>query len=360
MKILHAADFHLDSAFASLPGDQARQRRQECREDAARLVAYANEHGAELLLLSGDLFDSESAFCETGEVLCRALSAFAGEVVIAPGNHDCYTQKSAYARLAWPENVHLFTRDALEAFDFPALNATVYGAAFTAPEALGSVLSGFAAPQDGRIHLMVLHGDTESPNSPYRPLRREDIAATGVDYLALGHIHQYRGVLRAGNTAYAYPGCLAGRGFDELGEKGFLCGTVERGKADLQFVPFARRRYRILEADVTGRPAKDAAEKLLTGDAAEDICRVIFTGETEEKIALDALQSALEGRVYALELRDQTRMKQDIWLRAGEDSLRGLFLKEMRQKWDAASPAEKPQVEKAVRFGLAAMDNRDM
>ena len=31
-KVLHAADFHLDSAFRSLPEEQARLRRQESRE----------------------------------------------------------------------------------------------------------------------------------------------------------------------------------------------------------------------------------------------------------------------------------------------------------------------------------------
>lgn len=31
-KVLHAADFHLDSAFRALPEEQARLRRQESRE----------------------------------------------------------------------------------------------------------------------------------------------------------------------------------------------------------------------------------------------------------------------------------------------------------------------------------------
>lgn len=51
--------------------------------------------------------------------------------------------------------------------------------------------------------------------------------------------------------------CLAGlyrgRGFDELGEKGLYQGTIgENGRISLEFVPFAQRRYEILEVDVTG------------------------------------------------------------------------------------------------------------
>ena len=43
VKILHAADFHLDSAFGVLSEERARQRRQECRQLVGRLVDYANE-----------------------------------------------------------------------------------------------------------------------------------------------------------------------------------------------------------------------------------------------------------------------------------------------------------------------------
>ena len=54
-KILHTADFHLDSAFTALPEEKARLRRQEARQLTDRLVDYANDHGVELLLLAGDL-----------------------------------------------------------------------------------------------------------------------------------------------------------------------------------------------------------------------------------------------------------------------------------------------------------------
>ena len=38
VRILHTADFHLDSAFGALGEEQARQRRQECRKLMDRLV----------------------------------------------------------------------------------------------------------------------------------------------------------------------------------------------------------------------------------------------------------------------------------------------------------------------------------
>ena len=52
---LHAADFHLDSAFAALPPQQAAARRRESRELPFRLADYVNEHEIRLVLLAGDL-----------------------------------------------------------------------------------------------------------------------------------------------------------------------------------------------------------------------------------------------------------------------------------------------------------------
>ena len=55
MRVLHAADFHLDSAFGALTAEQARQRRAESRRSPERLVDWANDHGVQLLLLAGQV-----------------------------------------------------------------------------------------------------------------------------------------------------------------------------------------------------------------------------------------------------------------------------------------------------------------
>ncbi|MBQ2061841.1 MAG: DNA repair exonuclease [Oscillospiraceae bacterium] len=362
VRILHAADFHLDSAYGALGEEQARQRRQESRELVRQTVDYANEQGVQVMLLAGDLFDSDEFFSQTGEDLALALSRFEGRAFIAPGNHDFCASGSAYDRILWPDNVHVFREDKLERVDLPELQCSVWGAGFTAHAVdSGAVLDGFAAPNDGWTHLLVLHGDLGVKGSRYRPLTAEQLAAAGVDYAALGHQHAFSGVHTAGKTAWAYSGCIEGRGFDELGEKGVLCGTVAPGRTDLRFVPMGKRRYEILSVDVTDSQPLSAVSGALPRDTEQDIYRIILTGETESPVRLEWLQQELGSRFYALELRDQTRMKQDLWAKCGEDSLRGLFLQELRKKYDAADDeAERKKIERAVRFGLAAMDNREM
>lgn len=360
-KFIHAADFHLDSPFAALSRERAAERRRESRELPARLVSYARANGVDLLLLAGDLFDSDGCYRETAEALREALGHSGIPVVIAPGNHDWYGPGSPYAG-EWPENVHIFT-GGMASVILPELGAEVHGAAFTAPEQADSLLRGFTAPEDGRVHLGVLHGEVDAAEARYDPLTAEEIAQSGLAYLALGHIHRRAEPVRYGGTLCAWPGCPEGRGFDELGEKGFYEGTVDgAGRVSLTFVPFARRRYAVLTADVTGLSPLTAVEAALPPDTPGDLCRIILTGQTDERgVDLPALRRALEDRFYALELRDETEIAEDVWARAGEDSLRGLFLRELRDALAAAkTEAERETVQRAVRFGLAALDHRDL
>ena len=363
LKFIHAADFHLDSAFAALPPQQAAARRRESRELLARLSNYVNQNGIELVLLAGDLFDSAGAYRDTAESLSAALGQMAAQVYIAPGNHDWYGPGSPYLTVRWPENVHIFTQPCLTAMEWPEKRLTVYGAAFSGPEQPEGFLTGFTAPADGNIHIGLLHGEVDPAEAQYNPIRREEIAASNLDYLALGHIHKRTEPLTCGKTICAWPGCPEGRGFDELGEKGFYSGTVgDDGRISLTFIPFARRRYEILTVDVTGREPRAAVEAALPAETALDLYRILLTGETGEGgVQTASLLEALSNRFYALEFRDQTRLAEDLWARAEEDSLRGLFLRDLKVKLDSAgTDEERQQITMAARFGLAALDHRDL
>ena len=363
LKFIHAADFHLDSAFAALPPQQAAARRRESRELPVRLANYANQNGVELVLLAGDLFDSAAAYRDTAERLSAALGQIHAQVYIAPGNHDWYGPGSPYLTVQWPENVHIFTQPCLTAMAWPEKNLVIYGGAFTGPEQPEGFLSGFAAPADGKVHIGLLHGEIDPAEIRYDPIRREEIAASGLAYLALGHIHKRTEPLTYGKTLCAWPGCPEGRGFDELGEKGFYTGIIdEDGKIGLDFVPFARRRYEILTVDVTGQDPRTAVEAALPAETARDLYRILLIGETGEGgVSLEDLQETLADQFYALELRDQTRLAEDLWARAEEDSLRGLFLKDLKDQLNrAGTEEERRRITMAARFGLAALDHRDL
>lgn len=353
LRILHAADFHLDSPFAGLTPEQAQRRRGEQRELLEDLAALARAQQVQLVLLPGDLLDGDRFYPETAQALTRALGSIPCPVFLAPGNHDFFSPQSVYAALTWPENVHVFSSGALERFDLPKLNCAVWGRAFTAPREDTSPLAGFSAPKDGLLHLGCLHGDTMG-GTDYAPISPEDMAQSSLTYLALGHIHQYSGLQKAGGTHWAYPGCPQGRGFDETGEKGVLLVDVDEGSVSARFVPLARRRYEILSVDLTGaESALKAIEAALPPDTRDHIYRILLTGEGETP-DLSALERALSGRFYGLTLRDHTRLPRDLWRRREEDTLTGLFLQELWPLCEQEPDNEVYQL--AVRFGLAALE----
>lgn len=364
MRILHAADFHLDSPFDGLSPEQAVQRRAEQRQTLERLSELARSTRAEAVLLAGDLLDGDRVYYETVEALARALGQIDAPVFIAPGNHDPYTGRSPYAVNAWPDNVHIFRNRQIEGVELPGLNAVVYGAAFISDGRSESLLSGFSAPRDGKLHLMVLHADVDArQGSRYCPVSSAEIAASGLDYLALGHIHTCTGVQVTGSVPWAYSGCPEGRGFDETGVKGVLCGDVEcGGKADLKFVPLCSRQYQVLELPVTAQDDTDSiVTKVLAHAAPRDLVRFVLTGQSDDAgIDLAALQARCADSFYSVSFRDRTQVRRDLWARREEENLTGLFLRCMQKKLnEAKNEDEAALIQKATRFGLAALENRE-
>lgn len=355
LHILHAADLHLDAPFAALTAEQARQRRSEQRLLLDALADTAIERGADLVLLAGDLLDSAQTYRETAQALAAALGRIPAPVAIAPGNHDFYSPASLYAAPIWPKNVVIFKDSRPQMIDLP--NVTLYGTAFTGSFRDDSPLAGFAAPVGDKPSVMVCHGDVEGAGR-YGSIPKEDIAQSGLSYLALGHIHGCSGLRREGDTHWAYPGCTEGRGFDELGDKGALWVTTDDDKrVTAEFLPLCRRRYEVLECDLTGKDPAQAISAALSRGSGEDICRLLLTGEAQT-LDLPALTRSAGSLRWALTLRDHTRVPQDLWRREGEDSLTGYFLREMRNRIStAADETQRATLERAVRYGLTALEN---
>ena len=170
LRILHAADLHLDSPFEGLGAGKAAIRRGEQRELLGRIAALAVSEKVDLVLFAGDLLDSDNTFYETGEELIRSLQKIPVPVFISPGNHDFYSERSPYARLKLPGNIHIFTSDEIRSVELPALGVRVYGAAFLDRRA-APLLRGFHAPrEEGVCNLFCLHGEVGVRDSVYDPI----------------------------------------------------------------------------------------------------------------------------------------------------------------------------------------------
>ena len=358
VRILHASDFHLDSPFYSLPQDKSAQRRREQRGLLDRLAIAVEDSRAQIVLLAGDLFDSGTSYWETSETISRVLSQIKAHIFIAPGNHDYYTSRSPYAFMELPDNVHIFKSPSIKSVELPELGCRVWGAGFSS-SSCEPLLKGFSVEESQLVELMVIHGDLYGDR--YNHISPEDISSSGLDYIALGHVHTYSGIQRAGSTFYAYSGCLEGRGFDETGPKGVISGTVGKGKCELDFVPIKGRQYKIYTADLTGKEnALEAAKTVVGAGSPEDIARLILSGEYSGHISEDDIIEAVGDKFFHLTVRDETRPARDIWDGLDEDSLTGIFLSKMRNRFESASSDEERQLcLMAVKYCIAAIDSRE-
>ncbi len=348
LKIIHAADLHLDSAFAALNNEQARARRAHQRQLVQKMVEIGNEEQVDIILLAGDLFDGQNAYYETAEALKGAFAKSCAQIFISPGNHDAYTRNSPYRSVKFSDNVHIFTSEEIERVALTGLNCVVYGAGFTTDSCEKSLLEGFKANDDA-IKLMVLHGEITNSPSKYNPITTTQIADSNLTYLALGHVHATEGVLCAGSTHYAYSGAPEGRGFDETGEKGIYIGTVCEERVNLEFRKISPYLYTDSIIDVEN----NNLEMNLQGDHRYEVCRLILEGVCEG-IDASALQAKYENNFYKLTIIDRTTPPYDIWEAAHEESVKGMFLRRLK-----ALKIDDEIRERAARYGIAAIENRE-
>lgn len=338
LRILHGADLHLDSPFSDMTPEAAAEHRLLQRQLPRRLVELANERGCQMLVLSGDVFDGPRPAPETVRALRQALAAFRGRVFVAPGNHDPYEDGSVWQTEQWPDRVRIFSGPT-EVVSLPELHCRVWGGGFTAGTCRETIPQ---VEQDGWLQIGVFHGSLEDPG-PYRPIRAREVAACGLDYLALGHIHAPRLPEKLGTTWVGWPGVTMGRGFDECGRHGVLLVELDGEDCRGQLITLSNPRYEVFTT-ACGR------EMELPEDCGMVHGRVVVTGEAGEG-ELDALEGRLRPRFLTLELRDETRPARDVWQGCADGTLRGLALDILRQQ---------PGGELAAKYLLAALEGGEV
>jgi len=344
MKILHTADWHLDAPLLG----HGPALRKALEEVPGKIFEICRREACDAVLIAGDLFDG--AYTTRGyQITYDVLKAMSVPVFITPGNHDYCNGNSAWLKEMWPENVHIFKSSRIESVTVPSLNLRVYGAGFEGMDC-DALLQGFSADYTDGYTVGLFHGDPTQTSSPYNPITKAQVQASGLDYLALGHIHKADS-FRAGRTLCAWPGCPMGKGYDEPGEKGVYVVTLE-DTASVKFVPLDTPRFYDLEA----KP--EALANILPPVPSEDYYRVTLVGACDVPNIL-ALQVEF-GHLPNLVLRDKTTRPADIWGSLGEDSFEGLYFGLLKQQLDDAPQEEKEEILLAAKLSRSLLEGEEV
>ncbi len=361
--IVHTADLHLGSLFSSTP-EVAAERKGEQLDTLKQIMDICVSRNADALLIAGDMFDSMKVDRRLLDDVKEMLSHYSVRIFITPGNHDPATPDSCYNE-EWPENVHIF-RGGMEKVEIPEKNTCVWGAGFTKTSCDETLLRDFM-PVSSRINVLVLHGEltsSEFSDSRYNPIFEEALKNCGADYVALGHIHGYEHY-EYNDFLYCYPGAPAGRGFDETGEKGVLCGYAAKGFAHMDFYPLDSRQYFTEKLDVSGcESTQQFAGRIITvlrdrhGEAfAKHLYDLTLIGALENGIvpSLPDITKRLRETVFYARLTDMTTTSLNLELLMNDGTLKGAFVRKMVNKMQNDS-RNRDKYMRALLYGLRAFE----
>jgi DNA repair exonuclease SbcCD nuclease subunit len=194
--VVHSSDLHVDHDYtARLHGGDGTAG-LGCVLDTARDLA------ADVVLLAGDTFDSHRVPQDLIEQAAAVIGAAALPVVILPGNHDPAIASAIYrgGALAAVKNLHVIGVTHDEAIAFPNLSLEIWGR----PHRDYDDMIPFETVRARRSRWLIAmaHGHYEpKPDRGIGPrpswlISDDEIAATGADYVALGHWNR---AVRVGN-----------------------------------------------------------------------------------------------------------------------------------------------------------------
>jgi DNA repair protein SbcD/Mre11 len=205
LTLIHTSDVHLESdTFGSGPrGDVFRDN---VRRAFAGVIDVANGSNADLLLIVGDLFDSNRISNEALDFAMNQIARAEMPVVMIPGNHDAHDERSIYAAVSTaslPRNLHLILDPEGVSLEFPELATRVWGRALVEHSQEYRPLSGLPEPLPHAWNIGLAHGFfTEVETNRSSPITPSEIADSKYDYIALGHIHIFGDVSQGGTRAF--------------------------------------------------------------------------------------------------------------------------------------------------------------
>jgi len=349
MKIIHAADLHLGSSFSFLNAEKRAKRAAELAGTFRRIVEYARENRIRVIMLCGDVFDSDRPRKSDRDFFYGIIEGAPDiDFLYLRGNHD------GADGILRPElkNLKTFSSE-WKTYDYgeALISGVELPSGDTAPICSLLTLPG------NRFNIVMLHGQTSPLRAPANgeiglPLLKDK----GIDYLALGHIHSYKSERLDGRGVCVYSGCIEGRGYDECGDKGFV--VVDTSARKFTFHKIAARTIEAKEVDISPFSTPSEVINAMSASlkdiaASRDMVRVTLCGKTKLDIPalLPRIEGYFEGAYFELSIKDNTeRAIEDIdYSRSA--SLKGEFYRVVTAD-ETLSDEEKSKI---LALGLKAL-----
>jgi DNA repair exonuclease SbcCD nuclease subunit len=343
-------------------GERATAQRERQWAAFRTTVELAIAERVDLFLVAGDLFDSNTQPRRTVEAVgaeLRRLAEAKIRSVIIPGTHDAYDRSSVYraydlagmaGQPAGSDLVTVLTPDRPEVH-LAACDAVVFGRVFETKRAPRSPLEGFAVGDDRRAtwRIGMIHGSLSIPGQTDGDdvaFDREEVAASGLDYLALGHWHGAQ-QWSAGGTVFAYSGAPEPVAVDQDKAGKVLLVTLDPGgdrrtvEVDERVVGRTRFTSESIDAaTIAGQP--ELLERLGRQADPDLVLDVTLDGVRPDTLDIDTgeVEAALRDRFMGIRVRDRSTPPLTEGPLPPEDTIAGSFIRELEARISAAEKGD--------------------
>ena len=382
LRIIHTADVHLGARHDDM-GEQAAAQRERQFAAFSRAVDLALVEKVDLFLIAGDLFDSNVQPRRSAERVAAELKRLVDariRTVLIPGTHDVYDRASIYraydlvamAGSTIDDDYVTILRPDVPYVHLPACDVIVHGRVFATKRAPGSPLDGFTADVPGVAatwRIGMVHGSIAIPGKTDRDevvITTDEIAGSGLDYLALGHWHSAQ-VSKAGTVTYAYAGAPEAVALDQdRAGKVLLIECSTDGPARTVTVEermVGATTFEKLEVDASGITSQPTLVSTLTAKADPDLVldvRIVGVRPDELDIDTDEVETALSRSFLKVRVRDVSLPAMTEGTLPSPDTIAGAFIRDLEARIaaleagpepSAADTAKAAELRDALRLG---------
>ncbi len=352
LKIVHASDFHIGASLSQFGTALSKMRGDEIRAALTRVVDFCKEKSADALIITGDLFDNPKPSKADSEFVKNALSSLhPTDVYIIAGNHDYMHPDSPFLKENYfSENVHIFPC-VESSFEMENKSAVFWGKSYEVATASPSFEN--CNMDENKLNIILLHGDIVTGSS-FNTISKETLSSLPVNYAAFGHIHAGE-VFEVNGIKCAYSGITEGHSFKDTGSTGIIYAEITKSDTTLTPIDFSKRKFVNLSVDITDKSEQEIFAEIRKNINEKDFFHISLTGECSEKNTPDILyiKETLSKDMLYIDISDETVPTYDFDQISSEDTLRGAFLRELRER--AGSEEE---FVLAAKIGLDALGGR--
>jgi exonuclease SbcD len=371
LKILHTADIHLGARFSGL-GNKGASQREQLRATFKNVIATAVDERVNIVLIAGDLFDANQQPPGNIDLVIEQFNVLKQNnipICLIPGTHDSLDSSSIYRKVDFEgkcSNLKIFADESISHKEYPDLNLTVYGKPNLSNRSYVSPLKGLKPSTSSKFHIAMAHGAFYIPEKTAEDdhvFKIEEVKASGMDYLALGHWHRVYACSEKPPAWYPGPP----EWIPDQKEKGavLIVSLSDYGEVKVEPKMLGLRDYDELEIDVSEiQELAKLKGKILQGANRNLLRRATLKGlrDAELMVNPEALEAELGEEFFHLNLMDKSHPKLGEVSGAtyGEQSIMNRFIKLMKMQIESSEGEEKDIAENALQYGIALLDGKEV